>query len=75
MTVPEMKAIPLHNNSGVFGKLFSIEPDDDCQIATIGQCAVVLPMDLDLSGHMGHRIGVACILGKFYVQRAEETGQ
>ncbi len=75
MAVPEMKAFPLHDNSGVFGKLFSIKPDDDCQIAQIGEYQVVIPQDFDLSSYIGQRIGVACIDGKFYVQRAEETGQ
>ena len=72
MTVPEMKAIPLHNNSGVFGKLFSIEPDDDCQIAQIGEFQVVIPQDLDLAGYIGQRIGMAYIQGKYYVRRVED---
>jgi|GEM_PF-6429657 hypothetical protein len=75
MAVPEMKAFPLHDNSGVFGVLSAIEPDEDCQIAQIGECQVVIPQDLDLSSYIGQRIGVACIDGKFYVQRAEEAGQ
>lgn len=65
------QALPLHDNSGVFGKLFSIKPDDDCQIAQIGEIQVVIPQDFDLSSYIGMRIGVACICGKFYVQRAE----
>ena len=64
-------ASPLHDNSGIFGKLFSIEPDEDCQIAQIGDCQVVIPQDFDLSSYIGQRIGVAFIDGKFYVQRAE----
>ena len=69
-------ALPLHDNSRVFGVLLSVEPAEDCQIATIAtidQLIVVLPTELDLSGYMGQRIGIACICGKFYVQRAEEV--
>ncbi len=65
-------ASPLHDNSGIFGKLFSIEPDEDCQIAQIGEFQVVIPQDFDLSSYIGQRIGVAYVLGKYYVRRAEE---
>lgn len=62
-----------HDNSRYFGVLTAIEPAEDCQIATIDQIRVVLPTELDLSGYMGQRIGIACICGKFYVRRAEEV--
>ncbi len=68
-------ASPLHDNSRIFGKLISIEPDDDCQIAEIVQIKtdrVAIPLDLDLSAYIGQRIGMAYILGKYYVRRAED---
>ena len=62
----------LHDNGRFFGLLSSINQSEDCQIATIGDCRVILPAELDLSSHMGHRIGVACVAGQFYVRRVGE---
>jgi hypothetical protein len=42
----------------MFGLLVSIQPDEECQIAQIGQDLIVLPQDLDLSGYVGKSIGM-----------------
>lgn len=65
-----MKTILLHDNSGFFGVLSSIEPHEDHQIAVIHNTRVVLPLDLDLSGFLDQYMGVACIAGKFYARLA-----
>ena len=67
MTVQQI----LHDNGRFFGLLRSFEQAEDCQIATIGDCRVILPPELDLSSHQGHRIGIACIAGQCYVRRSE----
>jgi len=68
-----MKTILLHDNSGVFGVLSSIEPHEDHQIAVIDviySYRVILPLDLDLAGFINQYMGVACIAGKFYARLA-----
>ncbi|OPY54682.1 MAG: hypothetical protein A4E48_00261 [Methanosaeta sp. PtaU1.Bin060] len=52
-----------------FGQLASIQPDDNCQIAQIGERLIVLPEDLDLHEHVGHRIGICRIEGQYHIRR------
>jgi hypothetical protein len=42
----------------MFGLLVSIQPDEECQIAQIGQDLIVLPQYLDLSGYVGKSISM-----------------
>jgi hypothetical protein len=63
----------LHKCGRAFGLLISIQPDEDCQIARIitrtGERLIVLPLDLDLSSHVGMRIGLTLIDDKFLCRR------
>jgi hypothetical protein len=65
------QAVPgkLHHCSRAFGLLSAIQPDDDCQLARIGERLIVLPSDLDLSAHLGQRIGIVRIDDKFLCRR------
>jgi hypothetical protein len=59
----------LHNLGRAFGLLSSIRPAEDCQIAQIGQRLIVLPCDLDISGHVGQRIGLILVDEKYCIRR------
>jgi hypothetical protein len=61
--------IHMHHLSRAFGLLASIQPVEDCQLAQIGQRLVVLPQDLDLSGHIGQRIGLIRVDEKYLIRR------
>lgn len=66
-----MRATPekLHNFGRAFGLLSDIQPAEDCQLARIGKRLIVLPQDLDLSGHIGHRIGLILADGQHLIRR------
>lgn len=59
----------LHNLGRAFGQLTCLQPAEECQIAWIGARRIVLPQDLDLSAHLGQRIGLILVDEKYLIRR------
>jgi hypothetical protein len=59
----------LHHLGRAFGLLSSIQPAEECQIAQIDERLIVLPKDLDLSEHIGKRVGLMRYEDRILVRR------